>query len=183
MANTRRAKKADVTELIASAALPERTVSLCVRGDLVAEVERLERELAALRAGSDTRLSGNAEARKIATRIEDLREQMQSATVEFTMRAMRRRDFQKFLAAHPPREGNAVDRAVGFNTETYIEGLVRECIVTPEITDEQWDTLCDSMTAAQWQEFVDAAKTLNMERVSVPFSLRASLLLQASDEK
>ena len=179
MSNTRKAKTVDA--LIASAALPRRTIQHCVRGDLVAEVERLERDLMNTRS-PDSRLTGNPEARKIAERIEAVREEMQDSTIEFVLQALPRRSFQKFCVAHPPRDGNDEDRALGFNTETFHDDLVRASIVEPELSDEQWETLADRMTSAQWQEFVTASQLLNIEKVSVPFSLSASAALQRSDE-
>lgn len=170
----------DIDSLIASAALPERTISHCVRGDLVAEVERLDRELASL-ASADQRLTGNQEARKVAEQIEAVREHMQTSSIEFTLRALGRRAFQKFQTEHAPRDGNLTDRAMGFNEETFMDDLVRQSIVAPKITDEQWDSLCDSMTAAQWSEFANVATSLNMEQVSVPFSRSASRILRTSD--
>lgn len=181
MSNTRKAKSVDA--LIASAALPRRTIHVCVRGDLVAEVERLEREISAQHNPlGDTRLTGNAEARKIAEQIESLRAEMQDSTIEFVLQALPRRAFQKFYADHPPRDSNADDKAMGYNTETFHDDLVRASIVEPVLSDEQWGQLADNMTAAQWHEFVTASQTLNMERVSIPFSLSASAALQRSDE-
>lgn len=181
MSNTRKAKSVDA--LIAAASLPERTVSHCVRGDLVAEFERLERELTAEKSkDNNDRLTAGAKAREIAQRMEKLRADMQESVIEFTLRALPRRDFQKFLVEHAPREGNSQDRMLGYNSETLTEDLVRASIVSPELTDEQWGTVSDRMTAAQWQEFVTVANALNMEGVSVPFSLSASRTLRTSDE-
>lgn len=179
MSNTRKAQSVDA--ILAKAALPERTVPHCVRGDLVAEVERLERELAQAQT-KDARLTGNTQAREIAERIEAVRAEMQDSVVEFTLRAMPKRAFQKFLVDHAPREDNAQDRLLGYNSETLTDDLVLASLASPELTDEQWEKLCDCMTAAQWNEFVEAANALNMQGVSVPFSLSASRILRASDE-
>lgn len=179
MSNTRKVKSLDA--LISAAALPQRTIPLCIRGDLVAEVERLERELLSLRT-PDSRLTGNPEARKVGERIEAVRVDMQESTIEFVLQALPRRVFQKFYAEHPPRDDNASDKALGYNTDTFHDDLVRASIVAPELSDEQWELLADRMTAAQWQDFVTASQVLNIEKVSVPFSLSASAVLQPSDE-
>lgn len=174
--------KPDVSQLIAEAKLPEKTVSLCLRGDLVAEVEQLEAELS--RMPTSDRLTGNAEARKMAARIEQLQEQMHESTVAFVLRGLPRREWTRFLAKHGPRDGNEQDKAAGINTDTYFVALVWECMIAPDIDDEQYEQLIDNaLTAKQWDRLASAAIELNIEDVSVPFSAAASLINQRSGEK
>lgn len=177
MANTKKAKP-NLDVLLASAKLPERTVPVCIRGDLTAEVERLERQLQARREDTDARLSGDPEARAIAEKIEALRDDMGDATVELTLRALPRREFHRFLADHQPRDDDAGDRGAGFNRETFHEHLVPACLVDPDLGDEQWTALADTFTAAQWNQLVTVVNQLNLESVSVPFSPASSAILQ-----
>lgn len=188
MANTRKVtgansapSPADVLALITGAQLPRRTVPLCLRGDLVSEVDELEEQLS--REKPADRLTGNAEGRRIATRIEELRAEMQSSTVNFRLQALPRRGFQKFAAEHAPREGNAEDKALGINTETYFVDLVRACLVEPELDDEQFETFIDRLAIASWRKLTEAATDLNLEAPTIPFSQAASLYLRRSPEK
>lgn len=184
MSNTRRVAKPkpakDVTTLLAAAKLPESTVALCLRGDLAAEFERLEAEMLATKDTPLDRLVGNPEATAIAKRMEALREEMAESTVTFRLRAKSRKDFRQFLVTHAPREGNADDRAMGFNIDTYFDDLVRESIVDPVLSEEQWEALSEALTANQWMHLQNAAVELNQDEVSVPFSHAASLLLRGS---
>lgn len=183
MSNRRRANgKPDVTTILAGAKRAERTVELCLRGDLVAEVEDLERQLRDSSTAAE-RLTGNVEGRKVAQRIEALREQMLDHTIVIRLRAMSRREFQQFIVDHGPRDGNADDQAAGINTETYFDDLIKACTVEPVLTDEQWDGLFDAVNTRQWNDLRTAASNLNTERVSIPFSAAASLMLPRSGEK
>lgn len=184
MANTRKAAAspngADILALIKGAQLPRRTVPLCLRADLVSEVDELEAELAQQKPSD--RLTGNTEGRRLATRIEKLRAQMHASTVNFRLQAMPRLEFQRFAAEHGPREGNAEDHAVGINIETYFVDLVRRCLVEPELTDEDFAMFIERLSTAQWRQLTEAATDLNIETPKIPFSQAASQYLRPSRE-
>lgn len=172
----------DVHALIAGARLPERTVPICLRGNLVAQVEALDRELAELdrpgRIVADS-LAGDGR-RPIAERIEALREEMRASTVNFLLRALPRRRWNALLAEHPPREGDDGDKAMGVNSETLFEALIAESVVSPELTPEEWTLLLDSLSSAQYDSLATAAWALNRRGVDVPFSPAASRILASS---
>lgn len=177
MSNTRKVKAA-----IRAAKLPERSVELCLRGDLVAQFEALQRELERLgERPKQPMLTGDVEAREVAKRIEAVREQMRAHTVTFTMRAMSRRRWTEFVAGHEPRKGVESDQTAGFNTKTLYEALVRESTVDPQLTDEEWAHLLDEVLSdAQFETLAGAAWELNRKDVSVPFSFAASVVLGRS---
>lgn len=174
--------KVDPLDLIRGAKRAEKSVPICMRGDLVAEIDKLESQLAWWRPSE--RLVGDPEKTKLAQRIEDLRGQMRDTTVTFTLRALTRREFKEFVDQHQPREGDAQDTALGINRETYAFDLVKACLVDPELDDETYATLVDdTLSAAQWQQLADTATELNIQDVKVPFSSNASLILRNSEEK
>lgn len=172
----------DVHALIAAARLPERTVSLCLRGDLVAELERLDRELAELdrpgRVVTDS-LAGDGR-RGLAERIEALREEMRASTVSFVLRALPRRRWSALLAEHPPRDGDEGDKAMGINSESLFAALIGESIVSPTLSADELDTLLDAISSAQYDELANAAWSLNRRSVDIPFSPTASRILRSS---
>jgi hypothetical protein len=61
---------------IANAKLPRLTVPICLRGDLVAEIELLDRELVAAGSSPSTGMEDGARLRELAERIEALRTEM-----------------------------------------------------------------------------------------------------------
>ncbi|MET7395624.1 hypothetical protein ABZS66_19250 [Dactylosporangium sp. NPDC005572] len=174
---------ADFAELLGQARLPERTVSVCLRGDLVAELEELDRQFdeAEQAPAGDGRLTSGAARRRIAEQAAELREQMQQSTVALRLRALARRSWDALVKAHPPLEGNQEHAALGYNSDTFFEALVRASIIDPVITAEQWNQVLDVLTARQWRTIVGAAQALNVRDVDVPFSRAASQLTQGSE--
>ena len=188
---------------IRAARLPEETVPICLRGDLVAEFERLERQLAeALRNPSDS-LEGNGSA-EIAARIEALRQEMREHTVEFLLRGMPRRRWRAFLAEYPPRQDaegkiDERDRGAIVNMGAFFHALIRASVVSPELDDEDWRLLLGddedeaarreqagepvedgALTDQQFEKLSDTAWALNRRDVDVPFSLAASRLTRST---
>lgn len=176
----------DLDVLLGEARLPEKTVELCLRGDLVAEVEDLERRLAAAQAADRPgMLTSGAEARRLAEQIEQLRTQMRDASVTFRLRAMHRREWRALLDAHPPRRdehGQLLQQdTIGLNSATFFDALIRASVVEPQLTDQQWELLFDRLTSRQYDDLHSTAWRLNRNEVDVPFSHAASAILRTSE--
>ncbi len=196
---------ASIKQLLQQAKLPETTVRICLRGDLQAQFEQAERELAeAQRQGGDS-LAGNGE-RVIAERIEALRREMVHFTAVFRLRAMPQPAWKRLCAAHPPRknEDGSVDerdKLVGINVESFFEAVIRGCVVEPALDDEDWRILLGDteaerdrrlaagepveegkLTDRQFDGLADAAWALNRHEVDVPFSRAASRILGSGSE-
>lgn len=170
-------------EMLGAARLPERTVEICLRGDLVADHQAAERELEKAEKQTGTSLAGNGSA-EIAERIRALEAEMQDSVVEFRLRAVPAPKFRAFKAEHPIRiedgEPNKQDAVFGFDTDKGFEPLTRMCLVDPELDDETWQQLMDTLTEQQFEELAAAAWYLNRGEVDIPFSSAASRLMQAS---
>ncbi|WP_329013239.1 hypothetical protein OG271_04040 [Micromonospora rifamycinica] len=175
----------DFNTLLAAAKLPERTVPICLRGDLTAEFEALERQLdEALRKPADS-LAGDGSG-GIAEQMETLRAEMQQHTYPVRLRAMTRPAWRQFVADHPPRKGDdgevdERDRVRGVNVDTFFAALVRTSIVDPPLDDAQWERLNDEvLTDYQFGELSSAAWALNRGEVDIPFSPAASRMTRSS---
>lgn len=166
---------ADVGALIRTGKLPERTVPVCLAGDLVAEHEHLQRQL----SGAIVEDSLASPATAIQAQLRDLVEQMAEHTVEFRFRALPRRRFRDLMAAHPPRkdgDGNPVGRdSLGVHYESFFDALIRECLVEPKLDEADLTLLLDErLTDAQYEQLTDVVWLLNRAPVSIPFSPAAS---------
>ncbi|MCZ7440812.1 hypothetical protein O7598_30795 [Micromonospora sp. WMMC241] len=174
----------DFKTLLAGAKLPERTVPICLRGDLTAEFEALEEQLEeALRVPASS-LEGDGSA-GIAEQIEALREQMQAHTYRFRLRAMPHHVWMAFCADHPPRKDDdggvdERDKLLGVNAETFWPALVRRSVVDPTLDDGEWATLGEALTDRQFNALADAAWALNRREIDVPFSPAASRMTRGS---
>ena len=143
---------------------------VCLQPDLMAQMQDLHRDLtdADDRATADSLAGG--ERLDLARQLEDVRQRMLDHTVDFILRALPRRRWTALLAEHPPRGDVERDKLLGVNEETFFESLVRECTVAPKLDDDDWATLADAMSDAQWSQLTNAAWAVNARDVDVPFS-------------
>lgn len=167
---------------LAAAQLPERTVSICLRADLADDFEALETRLADVQAKArqDPRLNSGGEARQIAEEMEALREEMRDSSIDVKLRALPRKAWAALGKKHPPRSGNEDDTVAGYNMDTFFDAAVRACWVEPADFEpaDITDLLDNRTTAAQYNELVNTVLALNIRKVSVPFSQRASRTLR-----
>lgn len=173
----------DIEDAFAEAKLPERTVLVCLRLDLVARMEQLDRELvAAKRRGDDDSLASGSRQRELSEQLEALTAEMNDKSVRFTLRALGRRPYRKLRDKHPPREDNDADRIAGFNQDTFHEALLRASVVDPDLDDAQWRRFLDEMiTQGQYETLYLTAMSLNHRDVDVPFSPTASKILRSTE--
>ena len=167
----------DIKALIKGARLPEATVPLCLRADLVAEYERVKRELEKVRAATAGSLAGPGEqGADLEERLRALWPEMAESTLTVTLRALPSPRYQALVAEHPPRQdGDEVDkrdRFFGFNVDTFFPVLARACTVAPDLDAEDWNGLIGEdgkLTDAQVGKLCDAAWKLNRKDVDLPF--------------
>ncbi|MFG2046133.1 hypothetical protein ACGFIW_01715 [Micromonospora sp. NPDC048935] len=185
-----------------SAALPERTVDICLRGDLQAEWEDLHRQLADAEAAAakDKRLAGDHRAREIGAQITAVQDQMRADTIVFRMRALHRKAWDALLKQHPPRKDNEEDAKLGYNVEAFMEALIRSCTYSPDdLDDDTWRELLGDndderarlekagepvedgkLTEWQFAQLQNTALHLCIRKVDVPNSFAVSQLIRAS---
>jgi hypothetical protein len=173
--------------MLAGARLPERTVEVCLRGDLVAAHEDAERELKQAEKKATDSLAGNGTA-EIIERIEGLEEQMREHVVVFTLRALPRPAWRALLADHPPRRDDkneivSEDSGLELDVSTFYDDLIRRSVVDPELDEADWAALADVLTDRQFGDLAGAAWLLNRGEVDVPFSLAASRAKRATADE
>lgn len=175
--------------MLAEAKLPERTVPICLRGDLVADFEEAERLLVEANNNRGDSLDGGSELGSLAERVESLREQMREHFYTFRLRALPRRDWRALVAEHPPRrmdtadgdpEVHEDDRYIGVNAETFFDAIVRACLVDPELDEQEYTHLLAVLSDKQYESLTAAAWGVNRSDVDIPFSRVASLINQRS---
>lgn len=154
------------------------------QADLLALVERVE----ATRSGPDGKVHATQgllrEREKAAERVRDLESVIREHTVTFRVVGMPFADYNAVLVDHPPREGNVVDRALGYNTETFHPALIRQCLVDPQVSDEQWAKLVARLSDGDFDRLANAALEVNRRHDDgrVPFSYNASAETPDSEE-
>lgn len=182
----------DLAAELKLASLPTRTVQVCLKGDLLANliVATEELEDALTRAADDLAVrmqlaSTDEERAELADRdrlLKSIAGQQQAldvaqgavraAQLPFQLRAVPEWRLTEIATEHPPRDGVKDDQDRGVNGETYNMALLRESLVDPKPDDEQWEQLRRLLHYSQTEQLVDAAVSLSRRRVSLaPFSL------------
>ncbi len=178
-----RKKKPDTKAILAAAKPRERSVELCLRGDLMAQMQDLQRQLIQAQAQEQATGGGSldgGEAHAIAEQIRELEDEMRAHSIDVKFRALPRRKWRALIAEHPPREDDETDRALGLNGDTFFDAAIRACAVDPVFDQADWDALDAVLSDAEWNTLSNAAWAVNARDVNVPFSQRASRILASS---
>lgn len=165
----------DISDILKRAKPREKSVFLNLAGDEVAEVERLERQMAEL---SDTwqpdSLAGGNPHAKLAKQIKAARDRMAKAEVEFRLRALGDKAWSDLIAAHPSK-----NKGEAWDPETFPKALVATCCVDPVMTVDQAEELFEVLNEGQRAELCQGAYDVNAEATSIPFSVSASGILNS----
>ncbi len=170
----------DSKALIKSARRREATYRLCVRGDLAAEHQALEEQLAVETGKGGWTATSLADANplvEMAERIAAIEAEMAESTATLRLRALRRHDWDTLLAEHK-KDDDTQDIAA------LAPALVRMCIIDPEFTASEFDDLWDDvLNEGQRDELFSIAFAVNTEATTVPFSERASVVTRWRAER
>jgi hypothetical protein len=185
----------DWRDKLKQARLPEAVVPIVLRGDLAAEHEQLTRQLEDAKSRKANSLAGSGTG-QIEDRLREIADEMRDSVVEFTLRALprvkrpgdRRPSWRELREQYPPREKNGdmlrEDILAGFvDAKAFPEPLVKASIISPELTDDDWDELLPNISDGQFDVLVDAAWTLNRGKVEIPFSSAGSAPTPTTDDE
>lgn len=174
---------ASLADIVASATRVERSARICVAGHLNAEYATLERQLQQESREASLSLADGSRRREIAEQMEKLRAQMRQHEHEFTFRSLPDKAWSDLTAAHPAREG----KTEPFNWDTFPIACVAASLVaingvdTTATVDELNELWSEKLNIGQKDDLFSAAWQANTGKVSVPFSVTASKLLQFTD--
>jgi hypothetical protein len=173
----------DFKSLLATAALPEDSLQVCLRGDLAARHSELDRTLqAALRSQGPATLGDAADTATLAEELQTIEAAMRDASVTIRVRALPRADWQALVAKHPPREGHEGDQSQGCDFPGLMAAAIPLCIVDPVIDQETWDRFNDVLSAGDYDRLLAAVWQINRGGTSVPKSRLASLMIRANSD-
>lgn len=162
-----------IKDKLKAARRAERVVPVCLRGDLAAEFARLRAQFDQLPEEDDS-LAAGGKRRDLREQLEQIRGEMADSTVDFRLRAIPRARWSEMVVKFPPRDGVLRDQRMGVNEDEFIAALIREGLVDPELDEDDWTTLDETLSHSQYVELGNAAWELNQETVSVPFLPPAS---------
>lgn len=161
-----------ITDILKQATPRERTVGVCIRGDLAGVAERLTEELAKVsEEWEPADLADVHPGRKVAADLKAVREQIKAAEVPFTLRYIGDKPYSDLLAAHPSENENEL-----FNAD-FPKALIAASCIDPVMTVEQAGELFEKINQGEIKRLFDAAWDVHNSGEIVPFSLAASALL------
>lgn len=179
-----------VLDTLKGATKARRSVTLILDPALEAEWRALSERLEEA-AVSD--LQGGSLARPATTEIveqmEAIREKVATSEVTFTFEQLTWTERLALQAEHPPRKDNAIDRARGYNTDTFTEAVIRaSCVSVTDATGDEatdipadtWTALLGTLNFGQMNRLYGAATAVNESEARVPISARSLLETQDS---
>lgn len=171
--------KKSVKERIRTAGPTTRTVPVWLGADMDL-VEKYQAAKAELEEASPAKtLDGAGGKAEIETRMTALRKQLEEFRVDFKIRGLSDRRYERLLAEHPPRK--AEDGSVhpkdnlGWDRTTFPAALVRAATVEPELDDDDWlvllgdDEQDGQLTGGQFDDLAAAAFRLSQHAIDVSF--------------
>lgn len=173
----------DIESIIDEAEPAQTAVTICVKGSLKAEYERLETQLDDV-GHAVTNLAGGGPGSEIAARMVELREQMKTYERTFTLRAVTpRRAWRNLQAKRPIKTPEMDEDAYGDLYHPWVCSVVAASALDPAMKPEQVERLADKLSDGDWGKLANAAWKVNDSSSEIPFSVAASVLSRSSGAK
>lgn len=168
-------KPLSISELLEHGRRVERTVPICIRGDLQAEYDRVIAELGKLVTPSGQLLEEASmapdgdEAASVAQalyeELEGIRAQMVEWTRSVRVRAMPADEWPAWDKAHRPKDSEA-------DFTDYNVAIIAECAVSPTLTQDEARTMFKSLGHPTMLKVANAAYSANTQSgIDIPKSL------------
>lgn len=152
----------------------ERVIPL-YSGDVEAKIEELKAAINKS-AGLPPRAGRKSPALAAAEEFDAFVAEQMAAANKVVLHEVSGRVVDQLRDEHPPRPDKPRDKALGVNEETFYWALVRAAMVSPVVTDEQWDEFVASASIGRRKELVEAAEELSSKVASLPKSSAVSAL-------
>jgi hypothetical protein len=166
-----------VRALISARTRPEWTEPICMRGDLIATILELDRELARIKQENPNQmLVGSTKARDVAAQMAAVRAEADENTIKVRLRGMDKTDWKALVAEHPPE-----DPSQEFAPSIYNDAIPAS-IVEPELDADTMEKFLEGLTQGQWDQLAAGAHLVNVGDGRVPFSDLESRARLISDE-
>lgn len=152
----------------------EAKVSICMRGELYADLDELTARLEQYDGWEQSSLSDVDPRIELRAKIAALRAEMDEHSQTFRFRALGGKEYSDLGAAHPPTKNDKGEDEGAWNAQTYPVALVAAAAIEPEMTVEQAGRLFDLLSLDQRTKVFMAAYRASNRSVDVPFFEAAS---------
>lgn len=159
--------------VLAAARPVVKSIALCLDGELMNELSRLDEQLRRARL-ADEMENRPAQAPALAAQIVDLTEKARAQELTFSFRNIGRRAWHDLLALHPPTDK---DQKAGadFNTDTFpVAAMAASCVAPTGATQEAFQRLGEvTLTQEQWNALWLTCHEANVGGADIPLSAAA----------
>lgn len=156
-----------IEDLLAKVKPATASVRVCLRGDLLGELDLINDDLTQYDGWEQTGMGADPRT-DLQARKTVLESEMRDDSAVFTFETIGDKPWSDLLAAHPAREGQG--EVENFNPDTFPVALLAASSVEPKMTAEQVGVLFDSFTLSQRNGLFGAAYSANVRGVDIPFS-------------
>jgi hypothetical protein len=171
----------DIESIIGETEPAETSVTLCVKGSLRAEYERLDAQLGDIEQAISNLAGGDTAG--ITSRMAELRKQMLAYERTFNLRAVEPLPWSNLVARRPVKTPGMTDEDYAPLYYAWVCEVVAVSVVDPVMTPDQAARFRDRLSAGDWQKLANAAWNVNDDSSTIPFSVAASVLSRSSGEK
>lgn len=142
------------------------SVELCLRGDLLGDIDLIDDELDRLKDWEPESLSDADPRKALEARRRELQDQMAEESQIFRFQSVGDKTWSDLLAEHPAPEGSDGK----WDPQTYPAALVAASSVEPKMSVEDVERLFDAFNMSQRNTLFSAAWSANQRGVDIPFS-------------
>lgn len=166
-------------EMLATAQRPTELVPVCLRADVLAEIQKRELMIREVEQSDDgARLAGPSNGPSAADLAQEIRELEQVAednTYYFTMQAVDSARWKLAISTHTKDGEQDIDAA--------LRSILFESIAAPAVTQASVEKMLTILSDGQWSKIGNKLLELNRQVVDVPKSLTAWAALQETSGK
>lgn len=177
-------KPLSVSQILAARKLATKSLPVCMRGDVLADIQELERQINQLRSDDDDpRMVGanTATAGELAEQIRDLEEEAERYTINLRLQAVERGDWNRQVDLHTDEDPDSGERKL--DLAALCVDIFPDTIIAPEMTAGEQTAFLTGLTEGQWEEIMQAIWDLNRKKITVGKSVTASLAMQPKNAK
>jgi len=114
----------------------------------------------------------DAQLAEVRSQIEAQKAIIASGVVRIHIKGLTRGEYRRLLVEHAPRDGDPLDRQLGYNADTFGDAMISACIVRTENLDgepveNEWGEWADEMSNGQWEEVFRACLSLTNDPAPV----------------
>lgn len=175
-------KKKTFAEIRKATSRHEKSVEICVDGQLQARLDEVDAEMRSHRKWEPTALSDEDPRTVLEAQRADIITAMREHTYTFRFRSLSPKEYSDLLAQHPPREQDRKEK-LNFNVDTFAAALIAACAVDPEMTPEEAEDWFSELNTGARDKLFNTAWLCNQMDVSVPFSGPVSRSPASSGQK